>query len=58
VVERQWNALRAAVDAGSFAGEGFATVHRLTSRTLVDSVVLGRGPEGWPTLSAAAPPDR
>lgn len=58
VVERQWNALRAAMDAGSLAAEGFAAVHRLTSRAVVDSVVLGRGPEGWPTLSAAAPPDR
>jgi protein phosphatase len=58
VVERQWEALRAAIDAGSLAAEGFTAVHRLTSRAVVDSIVLGRGPEGWPTLSAAVPPDR
>lgn len=46
VVERQWHALRAAIGAGSLAVEGFAAVHRLTSRELVDSVVLGRGPGG------------
>jgi predicted kinase len=58
VLERQWHALRATIDAGSLAAEGFAVVHRFTSRAEVDKVVLGRGPEGWPTLSRAALPDR
>lgn len=50
IVERQWARLRATID-GSFAGEGFAAVHRLTSRSAVDSVVLRRGAASWPTLS-------
>ena len=45
VVERQWDALRATIDAGSLAAEGFQTVHRLTSRAEVDAIVLGRGAE-------------
>ena len=36
------------------ADEGFAAVHRLTSRAEVDSVVLRRAAKGWPTLSQAA----
>ena len=58
IVERQWTALRVAIDAGSLAAEGFVAVHRLTSRAAVDAVGRGRGPDGWPPLSAAAPPDR
>lgn len=57
VVERQWTALRAALDGAAISGEGFAIVQRLTSRATVDSVVVRRAGEGWPTLSPAAPPD-
>ncbi len=58
VVERQWAALRATLDGAPLTAEGFAAVHRLTSRAAVDSVVVRRAGEGWPTLSPAAPPDR
>ncbi len=58
VVARQWQALRATIDAGLLPAEGFAVVHRLTSRADVESVVFGRGVEGWPTLSRAARSDR
>lgn len=58
VLERQWTALHATLDAGSLAAEGFDGVLRLTSRAEVDAVVLGRGTGGWPTLSGAARPDR
>lgn len=56
IVERQFAELRATVDgvpgiAARFADEGFAAAHRLGSRAEVDSVVLRRGAEGWPTLS-------
>jgi predicted kinase len=40
--------------AARLATEGFAAVHRLTSRAEVDSVVLRRVARGWPTLSQAA----
>jgi predicted kinase len=49
VVERQWSALRATLDGPPLTAEGFAAVQRLTSRAAVDSVVLRRGGEGWPT---------
>ena len=49
VVERQWAALRATLDGASLTTEGFAAVHRLTSRAAVDSVVVRRAGEGWPT---------
>ena len=58
VVERQWSALQTTLDGPPLTGEGFAVVHRLTSRAAVDSVVVGRAGEGWPTLSPAAPADR
>lgn len=49
VVERQWNALRATLEGPPLTAEGFAAVHRLTSRAAVDSVVVSRAGEGWPT---------
>jgi predicted kinase len=58
IVERQWIALQTTLGGATFAGEGFAAAHRLTSRAAVDSVVLRRGGEGWPTLSPAPPPGR
>jgi protein phosphatase len=45
VVERQWHALRVALDAGTMAAEGFVAVHRLASRADADLVVLRRGVE-------------
>jgi protein phosphatase len=50
IVERQWTELRSTLVGAPLTTEGFAAVHRLTSRAAVDSVVVRRGGEGWPTL--------
>ena len=42
VVERQWSALRTTLEGAPLTAEGFAAVHRLTSRAAVDSVVVRR----------------
>lgn len=42
--------------ARPFVGEGFAAVHRMTSRSDVDGAVVRRGAGRWPTLGAAPPP--
>jgi predicted kinase len=49
VVERQWSALRTTLEAAPLTAEGFEAVHRLTSRAAIDSVVVRRAGEGWPT---------
>ena len=49
IVERQWTALRATLDGAPLTAEGFAAEHRLTSRAAIDSVVVRRAGEGWPT---------
>lgn len=62
ILEAQWRRLRDALDAtgppatrAPFTGEGFAAVHRLTSRGALDTLVVRRRPGGWPTLGAAPP---
>ena len=52
--DRAGHRLAARTMAARFADEGFAAAYRLGSRAEVDSVVLRRGAEGWPTLSQAA----
>lgn len=63
ILEAQWSRLRAALDGrgplaphAPFAGEGFAAVHRLTSRGALDALVLRRRPGRSPTLAPAPPP--
>jgi predicted kinase len=52
------NGPAASTMSAPLAREGFAATHRLSSRAAVDSVVLRRGAEGWPTLSPASRKDR